>query len=235
MSDGGAEAGLSGAAPSAPNEVPIPSFGPERMALYERATEKLGPREWLVKALDQHSITRASGGRIDVLHALDLGCGLGQEAEFLLSSGWRVVATDASARMLAATRARAERLAALDRLELVHAPFENTPLPVAAFHLVHAGFALPFCPEHHFEALWARLAASLAPGGLFVGQLFGPRDQFVVESDPGTMSAHTAVDLPRLFESFDLLAHEEVEREGEPLPGVRKRWHVHHLVARRRS
>lgn len=203
----------------------IPGFGPDRMDQYERGTSQRGPRELLLRALD---LPRCRPGS-----ALDLGCGVGMEAELLLRRGWRVTATDASARMLAATRERAEAAGGLDRLETIHAPFERTQPPRDAFDLVHAGFSLPFCPSQHFEALWERLLRSLRSGGIFVGQLFGPDDEFVRTSPAGAMTAHGMDDLPRLFERCRIIHHEQVNRAGHTAPGTPKHWHVHHLIAQR--
>jgi len=209
------------------HDAPIASFGPERLELYERGTAQRGPRELLVMALERHG--PSAPGR-----ALDLGCGLGQETELLLSRGWQVTATDASARMLEITRGRARRIDAEARLRLVHAPFERTELPTESFDLANAGFSLPFAQAVHFAAIWQRIMCSLRRGGLFVGQLFGPDDEFVRQSPVGSMNAHGAADVPQLFEGLDILHHEEVNRPGETAKGSPKHWHVHHLIARRR-
>ena len=44
--------------------------------------------------------------------------------------------------------------------------------------LVNASFSLPFAPPGAFDALWARIVASLRPGGRFCGQLFGVNDEW---------------------------------------------------------
>lgn len=225
---------MSGSEAERAGEIPVPGFDAARMELYERGTADRGPRELLLRALAR--IESAWGGSArpsPAPRALDLGAGLGQETEELLRRGWCVTATDASWRMLELVRTRARAMAALDRLELVHATFEETPLAPGSFELVHAGFALPFCPAAHFDQVWRRLVAALRPGGFFAGQFFGPRDEFVIESPAGSMSAHDADSVRALLGGWEILTHEEVERTGETAPGSPKHWHVHHVIARK--
>ncbi len=211
-------------------ELAVPGFDSERRALYEQGTARRGPRDLLLRALEAFG-PDASGGEPRV--ALDLGAGLGHETEELLRRGWRVTATDASGRMLDLIRRRAEAIGAADRLSLVHARFEATPMPPSSFHLVHAGFSLPFCPAKHFARVWDALMDSIRPGGRFVGQLFGPNDEFVRTSPAGALTAHGADEVRRLLHGFEILVHEEIDRPGETAAGVPKYWHVHHLIAAR--
>lgn len=211
------------------NDVSIPSWDAVRSAQFEERTAKLGPREWLVTALDRWCPRPATPGS----SALDFGCGPGKECQVLLERGWRVMALDASARMLTLTLERARSIGAESRLELVHGPFERTELPRGRFEVIHAGMALPFASAADFARVWRGLVNALLPGGLFVGQLCGPDDSFVCESPPGSMSAHDAAEVTRLLSGFEVLAREEVNRPGEMTRGSSKHWHVHHLVARR--
>lgn len=105
--------------------------------------------------------------------AVDLGSGSGVEARELLRRGWSVLAVDAEP---AAAHCLRSRLTGADaeRLTTLVARFEDVMLPPAA--LVHASFALPFCPPWRFDAMWVRLRSVLLRGGVLVGQLFGDRD-----------------------------------------------------------
>jgi len=214
-------------------EIPVPGFDAARMEHYERGTAHRGPRELLVRALA--IVGEPAGPGAAPRRAIDLGAGLGQEAEELLRRGWCVTATDASRRMLDSVRRRASAIGAGDRLEVMHAAFEATPIAPESFDLVHAGFALPFCPPRHFDAVWRALRASLRPGGLFVGQFFGPRDEFVITSPAEVMSSHTTDEVRARLDGMEVLVHEEVDRMGETAPGVPKHWHVHHVIARKRA
>jgi hypothetical protein len=117
--------------------------------------------------------------------------------------------------------------AAADRLSLVCASFTHAELPAAA--LIHAGFSLPFCPPGDFAALWARIRAALAPGGIVAVQLFGVRDSWADEAD---LTFHTRTQVEALLGGLDVLRLEETEREGRAYSGP-KQWHLFDIMARR--
>ncbi|WP_433374056.1 methyltransferase domain-containing protein [Streptosporangium sp. CA-115845] len=103
--------------------------------------------------------------------ALDVGCGEGADALWLAERGWRVTAVDFSTVALRRGADRADTLGAevAGRLDWVHADLTAwTPEP-DSFDLVTAHFM--HLPGPQREALFARLAASVAPGGtlLIVG------------------------------------------------------------------
>ncbi len=117
-----------------------------------------------------------------------------------------------------------------ERLTTLVARFEDVVLPPAA--LVHASFALPFCPPWRFDAMWVRLRSVLLRGGVLVGQLFGDRDTWAAtESD---MTFHTRSEVDRLLAELDVVALRETERDGEAFSGP-KHWHVYDIIARSRS
>lgn len=211
----------------------VPGFGPDRCRMYLEGNEGAPPREQLVRAITAHWIpdTRTPC-------ALDLGCGPGREVVFLLERGFHVRAVDPYREMLERTRSAAASVSgAQSRLELIQATLEEcaTGLAREAFDLVHAGFVLPFVLPAEFSRSFASLEQSIRPGGLFVGQFFGPSDEFIRDAVPGTMSSHAPEDLQPLLRGFEVLEHDEVCREGRIGRGRAKWWHVHHVIARRRS
>ena len=218
------------------DEYHVQGFGPDRCEAYLKGTEGAPPRELLTRTLDSLQSEHASSAR---LRALDLGCGPGRECVALLKRGFRVTAVDPYEEMLQ----RARALVATDCAELadgmafVKATLESYASSIApnSFELVHAGFVLPFVAPAEFARAFALLRSGIAPGGYFVGQFFGPDDEFIRTSPKSAMTAHSAADIPVLFEGFELLEHEEVNREGRIGQGRTKWWHVHHVVARRRS
>lgn len=159
--------------------------------------------------------------------AVDPGCGAGRDALALLAAGWRVYALDADPEALARVRALVP-VERRDRLTLVLGRFEAAALPPSA--LVNAGFALPFCVPGLFAALWRAISASLRPGGIFCGHLFGVRDTWAVNQG---MTFHTRPEVEALLAGWDVLDLQEREYDGLPALGPGKHWHLFHVVARR--
>ena len=85
-------------------------------------------------------------------------------------------------------------------------------------------------PPARFPALWAKLAASLKPGGRFAGQLFGERDGWRGEKAITFLARDAAL---RLFAGFELELFEEEESDGATPYGKPKHWHLFHVVARK--
>jgi SAM-dependent methyltransferase len=93
--------------------------------------------------------------------ALDIGCGVGSDAIWLASQGWKVTALDVS--QVALDRAAARARQAAVQVEWIHARLEDAQLPAGGFDLVNAHYpALRHSPMH--DAAKA-LLATVAPGG----------------------------------------------------------------------
>lgn len=103
--------------------------------------------------------------------ALDVGSGEGADAIWLAERGWRVTgvdfATTALTRAAEHAAARGEEVAA--RIDWRHADLTQWTPPEASFDLVSAQYM--HLPPEPRAALFARLAAGVAPGGtlLIVG------------------------------------------------------------------
>jgi SAM-dependent methyltransferase len=188
---------------------------------YYDATVGRPPRRTLVAALDRFG---ADGDR----RAVDLGCGDGRDTIELLRRGWSVIAIDAERAALERLAARPD-LPAAARLATICARFEAADWPAVA--LVNASFALPLCPPALFPALWRKITASLALGGRFAGQLYGPRDSWAAKSDMTILDAEAA---RRLFASYDIEMFDEEETDSVTPRGTAKHWHIFHVVARKR-
>jgi hypothetical protein len=103
------------------------------------------------------------------------------------------------------------------------------------YDLVHAGFVLPFVRPSHFQMCWDAIVSSLKPCGVFAGQFFGPNDEFVRAASPSDMTSHTAAEITAIFQDWQVIEREEVDRDGCIGRGAPKHWHVHHVVALKRS
>jgi thioredoxin reductase/SAM-dependent methyltransferase len=100
--------------------------------------------------------------------ALDVGCGEGADAVWLAERGWRVSAVDISTTALERAAAHAEgagtEVAA--RIDWQHVDLREWPPPQDAYDLVSAQFMQ--LPSDLRRAVFARLAAAVAPGGLLL-------------------------------------------------------------------
>lgn len=95
-------------------------------------------------------------------HVLEMGCGTGEDALHLAQRGVRVTATDASAAMLAAARAKTEEqpLIHFEQLDL-----NKLPAEFASFDGAFANFGVINCVEDR-RGLAAWLAKRLPSGGM---------------------------------------------------------------------
>lgn len=219
-------------------------------------------RETLVRALDlfdqEFKSGRVWGAAGSERLAFDLAAGEGRDVQEMLKRGWSVIATDNAEEALQRIAARSDisedqraRLTSTNRSfeELVSvglrtiAPNEQRPL------LINASFALPFCPSTCFDDLWSQIVETLPHGGRFAGQFFGDRDDWVrtrtdhhnVQASPAARGSPvpgtTHVTRARLFELIEPMVIEflcEEDRESADRTHAPKRWHLFHVVLRKR-
>jgi SAM-dependent methyltransferase len=201
---------------------------PSDWPAYFDAVAGLPARETLVMALDLFDRERQAAGAL----AVDLGCGEGRDTAELLRRGWRVLGIDSSAEGLGRMRERVRGVGGLERLEVLEARFEEARWPVC--RLVNASFSIPHCDPRDFPGMWARIAASIEPGGRFAGQFFGVNDSWATRPDGVTRTYHMRHDVEGMLEPFDIERLDEVERPGKTALGEPKYWHVFHIVAKKR-
>lgn len=106
------------------------------------------------KALEQFA------GPLEPAHALELGCGKGDDSVWLANKGWTVVAVDISSIALGYAAANAERAGVTSRITFEQHQLPQS-LPEGRFDLVVASF-LPAQPR---EDVFRRAAGAVAPGG----------------------------------------------------------------------
>ncbi|HYE01729.1 MAG TPA: class I SAM-dependent methyltransferase [Phycisphaerales bacterium] len=197
---------------------------------YFDAVAGLPPRDTLYRALELFGAEPAAGPRL----AIDLACGEGRDTRELLSRGWRVLAVDAHAdalRRLEAHVPESGRARLRTRLLAMEAVPADPDLALAA-DLINASFALPFCHEDRFEALWNWIGRTLRPGARFAGQLFGDRDEWA----PVNPRRHvTRAQALALLSEYRVEHFDEAEKVGPDAMGGTKHHHVFHIVAQKRE
>ncbi|HUI33999.1 MAG TPA: methyltransferase domain-containing protein [Stellaceae bacterium] len=191
---------------------------PERFAAYIAARRFDPPRPLLMRAA-------ALAARKD--HALDAGAGALNATKYLLSAGFaHVTALDSAP----ASQKAAEELPP-DCVTFVLSRFEDFSYPANAYDLVNAEFCLPFIRREEFAAVFAALLGAVKPGGLFTGQLFGPRDSW--NTPESGMNFHSREEVERLLHGWDIVELEEEDHPGKTKLGDAKHWHIFHILARR--
>jgi SAM-dependent methyltransferase len=136
----------------------------------------------------------------DVRHSnglvLEVGCGSGLLTKRLVAAGLRVLATDASPAMLELARETVPGAEAIEQLTL-----PDDPIP-RADAIVGVGHPLSYLPDAaSLERALARLADSLAPGGVFAtdlcdfewGELRRDRPPLVEINDTWALINYTSV------------------------------------------
>jgi tellurite methyltransferase len=192
----------------------------QKWAAYYRGTASRPPRELLLRGLEHVEWEGRTRRR---RRAVEIGFGAGNDALELLRRGWQVLATD---REPEAAKFLARRVPARYRasLTVLIAPMEELAPPPA--DLVYASYSLPFCAPEAFGDLWARIRRSLVPGGHFVGQLFGDRDEW---AGKGAMTFHTLREVRALTRGYRVELLRETEEDGRSFAGP-KHWHFFDLV-----
>jgi len=192
---------------------------------YFAAIDGRSPRETLVDAMERFASEPVDHARF----AVDLGCGEGRDSAALLRAGWKVHAIDGHPDGICRLVSRKD-LGDPTHLTMQLAPFESVELP--SCDLLNASFSLPFCSPDRFEDLWSRIVHAVRPGGRFSGQLFGDRDSWAEIPD---RSHHTREQVERLLAPFEVELLKEEEREGQDCCGIKKHWHLFHIVARKKT
>ncbi len=162
--------------------------------------------------------------------AVDVGCGAGRDAMFLIEQGFTVHAFDNNDEAIARLRALAKQHLKVSLLPQVSS-FEQYDYPDAA--LITACSSLFFCHPDLFPAVWAKVTQSLLSGGIFCGHFMGPNDSWA-RMGWGDLSVHTHTQLTALFEQdYRVLDIYEHEADGATLLGREKHWHTYSVLAQK--
>ncbi|MFA4954947.1 MAG: class I SAM-dependent methyltransferase [Patescibacteria group bacterium] len=158
--------------------------------------------------------------------AIDIGGGALKDTRYLLEQGFEVTVIDKEELM-----AQVARAIHSVKLHFVITAFVDFDFPKNTFDLASAMFALPFNPPDTFEAVIQKIKASLVPGGIFCGQLFGAHDEWSSNPD---MTFHTKEQAEKLFSDLKIIELAEEERDGKLANGTPKHWHVFNFIVRQK-
>lgn len=168
--------------------------------------------------------------------AIDLGCGVGNEAALLLKNGWKVWAIDNQIKAIQMLKARSD-IDSFANLVTVKAEFDDelkwSDLP--SVDLIYACYALPFCRPEQFEYMWDHIKSKILPGGRFVGHFFGLNYQGFTENEKKEMTFLTKEKIYSLFKDFTIEYFQEQEEDGKSGTGCVIHSHIFEVIAKKRS
>ncbi len=184
------------------------------------STKDMPPKPLLVNALAY------LGERKD---AVDLGAGSLTDSKYLVAQGFaHVTAVDKEAYVEDATAMFPE-----GTFRYLVSSFEELSLPEQSADLINAQYSLPFTRKEAFPELFGILTRALREGGVFVGQLFGPKDDWSSTMPHATFFTRSEVE--GYLEGYEVLVLDEREADGTLVNGQKKHWHLYDIIARKRS
>lgn len=191
---------------------------------FYKVTQHAGPRRLLLDALEHVGERAFSHGL-----SIDLGAGAGAATRLLHDrTHWRVHAIDNDpAAEHFFTQRFGETLPA--RVSFDGSCFLSAHLPAGA-DFIWSGLALPYVPQHEITPLWARIKATLAPGGVFAGDFFGPDHGHFGRAD---MNFHHPEQLDAMLAGLDVLKCERITRPSPFSKGRPLMMDCYHVIARK--
>lgn len=191
---------------------------------YYHGKEGQPPREIVERTLQQFSEPGI---------AIELGCGVGNEAVYMADRGWTVFAVD---QQEAAMKFLKERKSPSSTLIPVHADITQKELwnNLPQSDLIFASYALPFVPQKNFKIVWAQLCGKLSSGGRFAGHFFGPLYQGFSSKEIQQMTFLSKNQVLELFQGFEIERFEESEQDDISGTGQATHSHIFEIIARKK-
>lgn len=185
---------------------------------FHRITNNKPPRKNIIHFISKYSIT----GK-----AIDLGCGSGSDTIFLIKNNWNVLAIDSSN--------IEERI----RSKLSNSEQENLRFEVQKFEklklskcdLLISNNSLPFCDKDYFYQMWIEICLNIKNDGYFVGNFFGINDEWNTKNTK--MTFFSKEEVIELFNDFEILEIQEIEKDKPTAEGKMKHWHTIEIIAKK--
>ena len=186
---------------------------------YEEMENVVEPRPLLKKSFEFLK------GKIEGQKAYDLGCGVGQDTFSLVEKGFFVKAVDLSPDAFSYME---RQFGKSDQVETILSPIEE--LEILPCNFINTSYALPFIKRECFDETLTNILGSLIKEGLFVGNFFGPNDDWA-----DRLSGKTLSEVESFFKDFEFLFTREYEKRSPPAVGEVKNWHIIEVIARKKS
>ena len=160
--------------------------------------------------------------------AIDLGCGAGRDTVFLIKNNWNVLAIDReNIKEIIYNKLNEKEK---NRFRFICQSFEEIELEKN--DLIVAHYSIPFCSKENFNDFWIKIVESINKNGYFVGNFFGVNDSWYNEKENVLFLSKEQV--LKLFESFQLLKFQEVEKNEKTGLGQIKHWHTFEIIAKKK-
>lgn len=157
--------------------------------------------------------------------AIDIGGGALRDSRYLLEQGFDVTVIDNSPLL----KQEAARIIN-PNLRAIIAAFEDFHFPRNEYDLASAMFALNFCDPTHFDTALQNIKASLKPGGVFCGQLFGDRDPW---SKNAGMTYPCGDHMRKLLTGFEVISFVEKETDNKDASDEVRSGHVFSFITKK--
>ena len=156
--------------------------------------------------------------------AIDLGCGAGNDTEFLISKGFKVTAIDNNEQVKSIFESRNLNS---ENLNIIIDDFSKINLPKT--DLVNAHFSMHYVKEN-FDGFIANLLQNVInPKGVFIGNFLGKEDDW--------NECNTTVEKEKLlefFKDFNFFYFSEEKYYQDATSKKNKFWHVYTVIAQKK-
>ncbi len=189
---------------------------------YLKKQEKRKPRGTLVRAVSFCKNKK---------FALDLGSGNFIESKFLAKKGFKVVAIDH------ALEAKKYAKKLHKNIKFLNISFKEYDYPKKTFDLVTSQYSLHLYGHKGFNSFIKKIKNTLKPGGVFVGQFFGVRDDWNLGKVPFPAYDyvfHTKKQALGLLSDMKIFEFIEYEEDGKTDLGKLKHWHQFYFIAQKK-
>jgi SAM-dependent methyltransferase len=161
--------------------------------------------------------------------AIDIGCGAGRDTKYLLKHGWSVIAIDKADLYDRISKYLTKE--AMERFQFSKQEFENLKLENA--DLIVANFSLSFCKKDKFYEMWDKIVENINENGYFVGNFFVINYEW--KDIMINQSFFTKEQVENLFDKFNIIKFDELEKDALTGEGKMKHWHYFSVIAQKKS
>ena len=155
--------------------------------------------------------------------AIDLGCGTGNDTEFLLDKGFKVTAIDQEEQVKDIIK---NKKLNEENLNVIIDDFSK--VEITNSDLILANFSL-FFVEDNFDEFIEKILKNINSKGFFVGNFLGKEDDW--------NKTRTTIEKEKLleyFKEFEMYYYSEEKYYKDTANGTGKFWHVYTVIAQKK-